>query len=127
MPFFGKIVVFSDETMMKLNNERSHCVRRPKIRDLSPNFCVILEWFFTENLIIWGSIRSNRDGLRILIGNKLNSDAYTEILKDYAISFFFVREPLQQDNAPAHISLKIFFLWQKNFTLLENSHIKLLI
>ena len=71
--------------------------------------------------MVWGCIRSNGDRLLIPIKNKVDSDEYTKILQDHVIDFLYMHEPFQQDNAPAHTSIKTKnFFWENGFTLLEN-------
>ena len=71
--------------------------------------------------MVWGCIRSNGDRLLIPIKNKVDSDVYIKILKDNVVDFLYMHEPFQQNNAPAHTSLKTRnFFWENGITILEN-------
>ena len=123
---FWKTVLFSDEIMVELKNDKLHRFRRPKTR-FEPQFLAKFNGFLRKKLMIWGCIRSNGDRLLIPIESKVDSDAYTKILTDQVIEFFFMHEPFQQDNAPAHTSLKTRIFWENGFTLLEKWPLNLLI
>ena len=59
--------------------------------------------------------------------NKVDSDEKTKILKDLVIDFLYMHESLQQDNAPAHTSMKTKKIWEIGFTLLDNWPVQSLI
>ena len=97
---------FSDETMLELNSKGKDLVRRPRKTRLDSRFFEKNSFFSRKKLMVLGCIRSNGDRLLIPIKNKVDSDEYTKILQDHVIDFLYMHELFQQDNAPAHTSIK---------------------
>ena len=118
---FWKTVVFSDETTLDLDWGGRGLVRRPKNKRYDLKYMVKRNVFCRKKLMVWGCIRSNGERLLVKIENNVNSDEYIKILKENVLDFLYMHEPFQQDNAPAHKSLKTKnFFWENGFTILEN-------
>ena len=106
-----KTFVCSDETMLELNSKGKDLVKRPRKTCLDSRFFEKNSFFLGKKLMACRCIRSNGDRLVISIKNQVDSDEYTKILKDRVIDFLYMHEPFQQDNAPAHTSIKTKRKW----------------
>ena len=106
-------------TMLVLDSNGKDLVRIPRKTRLDSRFFEKNSFFPRKKMMMWGCIRSNGDKLLIPIKNKVGSDEYIKIFRDHVIDFLYMHEPFQQDNAPAHTSIKTNFFWENGFALLE--------
>ena len=120
-PDFWNSVIFSDEAMMELNCRRQNLVRRPNKKRYDPQFIVNSSNYPRKKIDGLGLYSVKWRSTSHSDKNQVDSDVYIKILKDNVVDFLYMHEPFQQDNAPAHMSLKTRnFFWENGFTILEN-------
>lgn len=100
-------IIFTDESMIQLYQNKKQYVWRPKNTRYSDFFTSKTVKHGYKSLMIWGAIR--HDGSRILVKcpKPLDSDGYMKIIKDEFIPFYNPGEILMQDNAPIHRADKV--------------------
>ena len=106
--------------MLELNSKGKDPVRILRKKRLDSHFFQKNSLFLEKKMMVWGCIRSNGDRWLIPIKNMVDSKEYTNIIKHHSIDFLYMHEPFQQDDAPAHTSVKTIFFWENGFISLEN-------
>jgi len=120
LPSFWNKVIFSDESRIKLFSRRRQYVRRPQGSKYSPKYITKTVKFGGNSIMVSGAIKE--DGTRVLLRcpDRMNSDAYKNVLKRGLLQIYEAQNIFQQDNAPCHKSKLVSFLDLKKICVLSD-------
>ena len=102
---FWQIVLFSDETTLKLHPNKRVLVRRLPNTEMEKKNLSVTQKFGGKKLMLWGFIA--HDGRKCLqkVCGTINSIKFLQISQGSLLPEMFLGKKLQQKNAPAHNSI----------------------
>lgn len=121
LPSFWNEMIFTDESRIELFSRRREYVRRPERSRYNIKYTTKTVKFGGKSLMVWGAIKG--DGTRVLIRcpDRMNSEAYKDVLKRGLLPIYEAQNIFQQDGAPCHKSKMVSsFLDKKKICVLSD-------